>query len=65
MTIKLYCEIINERFNKRIDYKDEYIRTEIYNSHTLCLSDELKEARLELLFQYDKLFGTPIEYRSY
>ena len=42
-----------------------YLRSTIYNTHTLNLTDDQKEARLQLLFDFDKFNGTNINERFY
>lgn len=62
MNLKQFCKEVNIN----IDYSNVCdLRTDIYNTHVLYLTDELKRARLNLLIKIDELLDTEIEYRIY
>ena len=62
MTLQEFCKDININIS---DTPFCYLRTKIYNTHTLNLTDKQKEARLQILFDFDKFNGTNINERFY
>lgn len=67
MTILEFEEEYNKETGKYLglDSGLHYIRTIIYNTHEYIKSDKLKDARLNLLFTFDELYGTNINDRTY
>lgn len=62
MNLKQFCKEVNIN----IHYTNVGdLRTVIFNTHTLNLSDELKLARLNLLIELDELLDTEIHSRIY
>jgi hypothetical protein len=68
MTLKEFFDKIEARHHKKIDWEYDgmsYLRTTVFNTHTLGLDNEMKQARLDLLFAIDNLYGTSIDNRQY
>ena len=62
MTLQEFCKDVNINISDTPFY---CLRTKIYNTHTLNLTDKQKEARLQILFDFDKFNGTNINERFY
>jgi len=67
MTILEFEEAYNEETEKYLDLGSSlcYIRTVIYNTHEYIKSEKLREARLDILISFDKVYGTPLDDRQY
>jgi hypothetical protein len=68
MTLKEFFYLLEARHQHQIDWEYSgmtYLRSDIYNTHTLGLDKELKQARLDLLFKLDEFYGTDINDRQY
>ena len=62
ITLQEFCKELNIEIG---DVPFYYLRSTIFNTHTLNLTDSQKEARLQLLFDFDKFNGTNINERFY
>lgn len=62
MTLQEFCKDVNINIS---DTKFVYLRTIIFNTYQLNLTDKQKEARLQILFDFDKFNGTDIKERFY
>lgn len=62
MNLKEFCTEVNIN----ISYTNVCdLRSTIFNTHILNLNDNLKQERINLLFQIDELFDTDINDRKY